>query len=303
METTHPFRFSDRGPSSLVRLVFFTSLSLLLMFVDLRYHSLESTRRTLSVLVSPIQRMATLPDIVWDNLRERMYRQDSLVRANDRLEKQHDEDLAQLQTLRTLQAENQRLRTLASLSLPPQYQAKMVEILYGERDVFKRKILVDRGSNASIEAGQVVMDAQGILGQVTRVYPWLSEISLITDKDQAVPVLDLRSSVRTVLQGTGDASTLSIRYLANNADIKVNDILVTSGLDGVYPTGIPVARVVKVEIDPGSPFARITCAPIAGVDKGRHLLVLSTLPKLPEMPAEPNVEKPNKSNKPKRKKP
>lgn len=303
METTHPFRFSDRGPSTLVRLVFFTSLSLLLMFVDLRYHSLESTRRALSILVSPVQRMATLPDIVWENVRERMYRQDSLVRANDLLEKQHDQDLAQLQKLSALEAENQRLRTLASLSLPPQYQAKMVEILYGERDVFKRKILVDKGANVGIEAGQVVMDAQGIVGQVTRVYPWLSEISLITDKDQAVPVLDPRSNLRTILQGTGNTSTLSIRYLANNADIKPNDILVTSGLDGVYPAGIPVARVTKIEIDPSSPFARITCVPIAGVDRGRHLLVLSTLPKLPDIPVEVVPEKPGKTNKSKRKKP
>jgi rod shape-determining protein MreC len=298
MDTTQTFRFANRGPSSLVWLVFFTSLSLLLLFVDGRYHYLESTRSALSVLISPIQELAVLPSVWWQETRERLYTQDSLVRANTALEQQHRRDAAELLKLRTLEADNMRLRLLSSLPPPAGYQMQLAEVVYAERDVFKRKVLVSKGTNALIQAGQVVMDERGIVGQITRVYPWLSELTLITEKDHAVPVQVLRNGLRTVLQGAGDTSQLTVRYLSINADIQAGDVLVTSGIDGVYPVGIPVGKVLKVERDAAYPFARVVCTPIAGVDNHSQLLILSTLPIPHDRPVEPDVvEKPSKRKK------
>jgi len=163
---------------------------------------------------------------------------------------------------------------------------QLAEIVYAERDVFKRKVLINKGADANVQTGQVAMDDNGIVGQVTRVYPWLSEITLITEKDHAVPVQVLRNGLRTIVFGAGDTSQLSLRYMPVSSDIQNGDVLVTSGIDGVYPPGIPVARVEKIERDAAYPFARVTCLPVAGVDKHRHLLILSGLPKLPERPLE-----------------
>jgi rod shape-determining protein MreC len=130
----------------------------------------------------------------------------------------------------------------------------------------------------------VVMDETGIIGQVTRVYPWLSEVTLITDKDHAVPILVMRTGLRAVVFGSGDISNLSLRYMPISSDIKVDDVLVTSGIDGTYPPGLPVAKITQIERDPAYPFAKISCAPIAGVDQQRQLMIISGLHKLPEMP-------------------
>jgi rod shape-determining protein MreC len=145
------------------------------------------------------------------------------------------------------------------------------------------------------------MDDGGVVGQITRVYPWLSEVTLITDKDHAVPVQVLRSGLRAVVFGSGDTRELALRYMPISSDIQQGDTLVTSGIDGTYPPGLPVARVIRIERDPAYPFARILCTPIAGVDKQRQLLILSGLPKLPERPEA--VAETVKSGKGRRRKP
>jgi rod shape-determining protein MreC len=289
IDSTQSFRFFNRGPSPAVRLVFFAVLSLLLMFVDARYRYLESTRSALSVLISPIQRLATVPGALWQQAGDFFITQStqhSLMAENNELHQQHQSDAAQLLQLQALQSENQQLRKLVELPIRSEFTTQLAEIVYAERDVFKRKVLVNKGADAGVQLGQVVMDDAGIVGQVTRVYPWLSEVTLITEKDHAVPVQVVRNGLRTILFGTGDTSQLSLRYMPVSADIQNDDVLVTSGIDGIYPPGIPVAHVIKIERDAAYPFARVTCLPLAGVDKHRHLLILSNLPKLPERPAE-----------------
>ena len=285
IETTHSFRFFNRGPSPAVRLVFFTMLSLLLLFVDARFRYLESTRSALSVLISPIQQLAALPGILWHeagNFFITQSAQHDLANENEALRQQHQMDAAQLLQLEAMQSENRQLRKLVELPQRSEFTAQLAEVIYAERDVFQRKVLINKGANAGILLGQVVMDDVGIVGQITRVYPWLSEVTLITEKDHAVPVQVLRNGLRTILFGAGDTSRLSLRYMPVSADIQEDDMLVTSGIDGIYPQGIPVARVMKIERDPAYPFARVTCLPVAGVDRNRHLLVLSSLPRLPE---------------------
>ncbi|MDO8811449.1 MAG: rod shape-determining protein MreC [Gallionella sp.] len=285
-DNTQSFQFFNRGPSPAVRLVFFSVLSLLLLFVDARYRYLESTRSALSVLVSPIQRLATLPSVLWKQAGDFFITQRSLIDENKLLHRQHESDAAQLSQFQALQQENQQLRNLLALPQRSGLDAQLAEIVYAERDVFKRRVLISKGADANVKAGQVVVDDIGIVGQITRVYPWLSEVTLITEKDHAVPVQVLRNGLRTIVFGAGDTSQLSLRYMPISSDIQNGDVLVTSGVDGIYPPGIPVAKVVKIERDAAYPFARVVCLPVAGVDKHRHLLVLSDLPKLPERPVE-----------------
>ena len=289
IDSTQSFRFFNRGPSPVARLVFFAVLSLLLLFVDARYRYLESTRSALSVLISPIQRLAAVPDELWQQAGDffiTQSKQHDLIKQNNDLKLQHQNDAAQLLELQALESENQNLRNLDALPIRNQFTTQLVEVIYAERDVFRRKVLVNKGANADVKLGQVVMDEVGIIGQITRVYPWLSEVTLITEKNQAVPVQVMRNGLRTIVFGAGDTSQLSLRYMPASADIQNGDMLITSGIDGTYPPGIPVARVIKIERDPAYPFLNVTCLPIAGVDNHRHLLILSAMPKLPQRPDE-----------------
>jgi rod shape-determining protein MreC len=213
-------------------------------------------------------------------------KQHDLIKQNDDLKLQHQNDAAQLLQLQAMELENQHLRNLDALPIRNQFTTQLVEVIYAERDVFRRKVLVNKGADADVKLGQVVMDDVGIIGQITRVYPWLSEVTLITEKNQAVPVQVLRNGLRAIVFGAGDTSQLSLRYMPASADVMNGDVLVTSGIDGTYPPGIPVARVIKIERDPVYPFSNITCLPIAGVDNHRHLLILSGMPRLPQRPDE-----------------
>ena len=303
MEHTQSFRFFNRGPSPVVRLIFFMLLSLLLLFIDARYQYLESARKALSVLAYPFQRLVAAPGDLWRQADDFFVLQGNLVHDNAQLRQQHDVDAAQLQQLQVLQAENRHLRDLLAVQQRADYPMQATEIVYTERDIFKRKLFLDKGAQANVQAGQVVMDDHGIVGQITRVYPWLSEVTLVTDKDHAVPVQVLRNGLRAVVFGSGDTSKLALRYMPISADIQEGDVLVTSGIDGTYPPGLPVARVLSIERDPAYPFARILCVPVAGVDRMRQLLILSGLPKLPERPEAEVETTSDKARKIRRKKP
>lgn len=303
MDQTGSFRFFNRGPSPAVRLVFFALLSLLLLFVDARYKYLEVARNVLSVVVYPFQRLAAAPGEMWHGASTFLTFQENLIRENEQMTRRHDMESAQLQQFQALQAENQHLREMLAVQQRMNYPAQMAEIAYVERDIFRRKVFLDKGQQANVQPGQVVIDDVGVVGQVTRVYPWLSEVTLITDKGHAVPVEVLRNGLRTVVFGSGDTGDLSLRYMPNSADVQEGDVLVTSGIDGTYPPGLPVAKVERIVRDLAYPFARIRCSPLAGVDRHRQLLILSTLPSLPEPPAPPPDEAAEKPAKGKRKKP
>lgn len=300
MDSTQSVHFFKRGPSAAARFVFFALLSLLLLFIDARYKHLESTRNALALPIQPLQRLSTQPGILWDNIVGYLDSQGNLARDNMQLRQQHAVYATQLLQLQVLQAENAHLRKMLDVSQHADYSMQMAEIVYSERDIFKRKIFVDKGSQKNVVAGQVVMDNIGVVGQVTRVYPWLSEVTLITDKDHAVPIQVLRTGLRAVVFGSGNISNLALRYMPISSDIQVGDVLVTSGIDGIYPPGLPVAKVIQIERDPAYPFAQILCSPLAGVDKQRQVMIISGLPRLPELPAEDLKATDNKSNKIKR---
>ncbi len=287
MQGSHQsLRFLNRGPSNSVKLAIFSALALILLIVDARFRYLESTRSTLSIVISPIQQLASMPENAWHSSKIFFTDQQSLAEQNQELKRQQQHNSAQLSQFEALQLENQQLRKLLELSKRATIKTHAAEIIYGERNVFKRKILLNKGMGHDIQAGQIVMDENGIIGQITRTFPGLSEVTLITEPNHAVPVQVVRNGMRSIVFGAGDTNHMLLRYMPTNVDVRTGDILVTSGIDGIYPIGIPVAQVVKVERDASYPFARIFCLPLGGVDKNRHVLILSSDAQLPKRPDE-----------------
>ncbi len=280
-----PPPFFKRGPAPLALLTFYIALSLAIFVVDLRFQSLELLRQSVALFVDPVQRIAQTPGSLVDYADQYLEGMRSLSKENDELRHAKLTTAPDLQRLAQLEAENERLRKLLSVKEREKAKGQVAQILYTARDPFSRKVIVDKGQQANIVAGQPAIDESGVVGQVTRVFPFSSEITLITDKDQAVPVQIVRNGQRSVVFGLGNGQ-LELRYMPANADVEVGDLLVTSGLDGVYLPGFPVAKVINIERDSAYSFARIFCAPVAGVENFGEVMVLDARPPLPERPPE-----------------
>ncbi|WP_371265639.1 rod shape-determining protein MreC [Nitrosospira briensis] len=278
-------QFFRHGPSLLARLVFFVMLSLVLMAVDARFKYLVEIRQAFSTIIYPLQKLANVPQTIYDGISE-VFSSGDLAEENANLKQQHLVDRGQLQQLRALEVENAQLRKLLETAQRVETKAVMAEILRVPHDPFNRKVILDKGSQSGIQPGQVVVDDIGVIGQVTRGYPFVSEVTLITDKDHSVPVQVVRNGLRSVVSGMGKDAMLELRYLAVNTDIQEGDMLVTSGIDGVYPPGLPVAVVSRIERNSTYVFARVTCTPVAGVGHNRQLLILSMLTPVTEIPAD-----------------
>ena len=292
-----PPPFFKRGPAPLARLAFFLALSLLLLVLDLRFHTLEWSRQAVALIVYPLQRMAYLPVEATDNAGLYFSSLASLKSENAALRRRQLDTANQLLRQEHLELENQRLRALLDMKQRQKVSSRVAEILYSARDPFSRRMILDSGTQQGIVSGQIVVDELGVVGQVTRVFTLLSEVTLITDKDQAVPVQIVRNGLRSVIFGDG-AGALELRFLAANADVQVGDVVVTSGLDGIYLAGLPVAKVMKVDRDTTYAFAHILCQPIAGVERHDQALVLGQGAALPVQPPEPEkAAKPGKGRK------
>ena len=281
-----PPPFFKTGPTPLARLLIFSALSAAVLVADARFDYLSVLRQVAAVIVYPIQRIAAAPASIMRRAAEFFVTHASLRADNARLAGENLANAASLQQLMALQAENRQLRELLAARGRLEVKPVAAEVLYAARDPFSRKIVVDKGSQHDIRAGQPVIDQAGVVGQVTRVYPWLSEITLITDKGQFVPVQNLRNGLRAVLAGTGSDGALDLRFIPLNADYQNGDRLVTSGIDGVYPAGLPVARVSNVERNAAQLFARVTCTPLAGVSSYAHVLIVQGSRELPARPAD-----------------
>ena len=275
METTP--QFFKHGPSSLVRLVFFILLSLTLMVVDTHFKYLHEVRQTITVALYPAQNLAYLPTAM-SNLANDLFIAHDLFDENERFKQQHLIDSGRLQQFSALTAENEHLRKLLEAIPRKNNKAIMAEIRSVPRDPFNLTIILDKGLQNGAQNGQIIVDNLGVIGQITRTYPWSSEARLITDKDHSVPVQILRNGLRSVASGTGKYKTLELNYMANNVDIQEGDQLVTSGIGGVYPPGLPVALVSKIKRDVSSAFAYIVSTTIAGVNRNKHVLILSPQP-------------------------
>ncbi len=277
--------FFVRGPSAFARLLLCSLLSVALLILDARYGYLDGVRRVAAIVIYPLQRLAGAPGAMLNHIGDVFATRSALRTENAQLSAQHLQDALNLQKYQALAAENAHLRDLLAMRQRLAEGAIAAEVLYSGRDPFMQKIIVDKGTRQDIKAGRPVFGAMGVIGQVTRVYPWLSEVTLITDKSQAVSVQNLRNGLRALLGGTGDNSQLELRFVPLSADFERGDELVTSGIDGVYPRGLPVAVITQVERSAAYQFAQITCKPAAGVASHGQVLILDRDIEMPERPA------------------
>ena len=283
--------FFKQGPSALSRLVLYSALALFLMVADARFQLTGALRQAVATVLYPVQWLMLKPV-------EAMGQSAGYLQA---LQRSQAEAAGARQALilmseRATQAdqllqENARLRGLLGLRDRLVTSAQAAQILYDSADPYTRRVVVDQGGSHGVEIGSPVMDESGVLGQVTRVYPYLSEVTLLTDREQAIPVLNSRTGARGVAYGDPAASHgggMELRFVSANADVKEDDVLTTSGLDGVYPPGLPVARVLHVERRADSAFARIYCRPIAQIEGTRHVMLLKSV--ADQLPARPQPE-------------
>lgn len=285
-----PPPFFKRGPAPLARLIFFVLVSVILLVVDLRFKTLEWVRLAVATAAWPLQKAAFLPIDAAGGFGDYFSRQSTLLAETERLRAQALESANLLLRQGHLEQENKRMRALLEMRERHPAEGHLAEIIYAARDPFSRRVIIDKGLQHGIAAGQAVVDELGVIGQVVRVFPLTAEVSLLTDKDQAIPVQVSRNGLRAVLAGAG-AGTMELRFLAANAEVKAGDILVTSGLDGVYLPGLPVAKVSQIDRDNSFSFARITCEPIGGVERHGLVLVLGTRQALPPRPEDELVAK------------
>lgn len=284
MEHTPP-PFFKRGPAPVVRLAFFASLSFALLVLDARFHYVEGLRNVLALAAYPFQRAATAPVAMAQRAAEFFVSQEKLQAENSALRAELLDTARDAQRYETAASELAQLRGMSEMRARLKRRTITAEVLYTGRDPYDYKVILDKGSQHAVAAGSPVIDADGIVGQVTRVHTLVSEVTLLTDKAQAIPVQVTRNGLRAVAFGAGASGMIELRFLSANADVRNGDRLVTSGIDGSYPPGLAVARVVRVERDAAQAFARVICEPVAGVDRSRYVLVLAGGDAAPAYPA------------------
>ena len=295
-----PPPFFKRGPAPLVRLFFFATLSLALLVLDSRFQYGQGLRSLLALVAYPLQVIATAPIDLAQGIGGYFSNQSQLIEENAELRAKALSQARDAQRYQSAEAEAAQLRRLIGATERLGVRAQPAEVLYAGRDPYSQKIFIDRGATQDVRAGSPVADEAGIVGQVTRVHPLLSEVTLITDRDQATPVQVVRNGLRAVAFGGGASGMLELRFMAAIAEIQEGDRLVTSGIDGTYPAGLPVATVVKIERDPEQGFAHVVCKPAAGVDRGRYLLVLTDDAARPPRPEEVQPGKDRRAEKSRR---
>jgi rod shape-determining protein MreC len=284
----------NQGVSARARLGILSLLAIALLLVDARLRALDAVRQGLEVALYPFERALLWPRDAGHRFADYLSTVANLSRENADLRRAMLGSAQKNLATQQLEAENAQLRRLVGIRDRATGQATAVEVLYESRDRFTRKFVVDRGSSGGIVAGSPVIDDLGVVGQVTRVYPLTAEVSLLTDKDQSIPVMVLRNGLRAVAYGGAEPGTMDLRFTGLNADLKNDDLVVTSGIDGVYPPGMPVARVERVERDATDEFARVVLRPVAAIDKNTVVLVLAVDDRA--RPATPDLTRPERTD-------
>ncbi|MDG4594598.1 MAG: rod shape-determining protein MreC [Candidatus Contendobacter sp.] len=277
------------NPTATLQLGLWVALSIVMMTVDHRYHALDGVRDVLTTALYPVHSLARLPTDLQDWLNENFAGRAALLEENAQLREKQVFLNAQLQKLTTLEAENRRLRSLLESAVNTPERVLIAELLAVDFDPYRHHILLNRGSRHGVQVGQPALDQQGVIGQIIRTDPLTATAILITDPNHALPIQISRTGARTLALGTGNFQELELPHIPNNEDVKVGDLLVTSGMGGRFPRGYPVGTVAKVEFDPGSPFAHIVAKPVAQLDRIREVLLLENAPDVaqPAKPAPP----------------
>jgi rod shape-determining protein MreC len=271
--------FFNQGPSVFSKLLFFGTLSLLLIVIDARFQVAQPIRSAIATALYPVQWVALQPVRAFKEGRQYLA---DLGQAQS--ESEETKKKLVLQSLRAGQVEqllqeNNRLRQLLELKDKLALPVMAAEVLYDAADPYTRKVIIDRGQAHQVVLGSPVLDESGVVGQVTRVHPLASEVTLVVDRDLAIPVLNVRSGARSVAYGdpTAGGGGMELRFMGSNADVQEGDLLTTSGVDGIYPPGLPVARVSRIEHRAESTFSKIYCVPQALTTGVRHVIVVRPL--------------------------
>ena len=275
-----PPPFFRQGLSALTKLGLFSALAVLLMVADARWRVVDPLRAALATALLPVQRALAVPVEAWEGGGDYLQGLRQALEAETAARATLARQSVQAQRAEQLQAENRQLRALLDLRPTLSVKSTAAEILYEAADPYSRKVFIDRGATHGVVRGAPVVNEAGVLGQVTRLYPLTAEVTLLTDRDAAIPVINTRTQQRSAAfggAGGGANPGMELRFMAGNADVQPGDALSTSGLDGVYPPGLAVARVTGVERRADSGFARISLAPAALPDGVRHVLVLEPI--------------------------
>jgi rod shape-determining protein MreC len=282
-----PPPFFRQGISALTKLIFFTALSVFLMVADRRLQLAAPLRSGIAVALGPLQRVLMAPVDLLKGGGDYLQGLDKAIAGQDGARRELAQQAERALAAERLAAENRQLRALLDLRPALAVKSQAAEVMYEAADPFSRKLYIDRGMAQGLVPGAPVITEAGVIGQVTRVYPLSSEVTLLTDKDAAIPLLDTRTQQRAAaFGGVAQGSAMELRFVATNADVREGDLLSTSGVDGIYPAGLPVARIRHIDRQAEGSFARITLQPVAAVDGVRHVLVLEPLRvQLPPPPA------------------
>lgn len=272
-----PPPFFKQGPSANARLLFFSLFAIALLVVDSRFEVLGRLREGIATVLYPVQRTLLVPRDLLNLGAEYLADVNRLRAENAELRRLETANANALLQTEQLVAENQQLRQLLAMRERTAIRSTVAEVLYDARDAFSRKLVLDKGQQNGVIAGQPVIDASGIVGQVTRAYPLSSEVTLVTDRRSTIPVEIRRTGERSVAFGGSPDGTIELRYLRTNADVREGDVLVTSGLDGLFPPGLPVGTVRSVETG-SSAFVRVLVEPAAHAERTKLLLILLAEP-------------------------
>lgn len=270
-----PPPFFRVGFAPLTKLIFFSALSLLLVVGDKQLQFTKPLRAGLSTLILPIQWLVLQPGEALSAMGTYFQNLDQAQTNLKVAELKVLQQSVRSQQVEQLQIENQNLRQLMGLQSSMVVASQAAEVLFDVPDPYNQRIVIDRGQLKNVALGSPVIDAGGVVGQVTRVYPMTSEVTLLTDKDQSIPVLNSRTGARNITSGDVLAGQpmIELKFVPASADVKEGDLLTTSGIDGVYPAGLQVARISHIERRVDISFARIHARPLAEL-KGRHVLIL-----------------------------
>jgi rod shape-determining protein MreC len=253
------------------------------MTVDHRYRYLDGVRDVLSTAVYPLHHLVRWPTATRNWLIENLANRGTLLEENAHLREKQVFLNAQLQKLITLEAENRRLRSLLESVVDAPERMLIAELLAVDFDPYRHHILINRGRQHGVHVGQPVLDQQGVIGQIIRADFLTATVILITDPNHALPIQSNRTGIRTLALGTGHFQKLELPHVPNHEDVRVGDLLITSGLGGRFPHGYPVGVVTEVQFDPGSPFARIIARPVARLDRIREVMLLENPSMRPEL--------------------
>jgi rod shape-determining protein MreC len=270
----------NKGPSLLSKLLLLTFISVMLMGIDFRYHYLKNIRETTNIFTKPFYKVLNAPSDLNNFITSYFSNQSRLIYENEALKLNIERLKADLQRLDFIDQENNQLKNILEVKNARKFKTEAVSIIYSRFDPFSQKIIIDGGQNKNFQASQPVIDALGLVGQISSVYPETSEVTLIIDKKMSVPIQIQRNGLRAITNGNGQNETIALSYLPNSVDVIKGDILKTSGIDTIYPEGIAVAEVVEIIHNPKLPFAKITCKPISAIRNHSHLLVVMPINKI-----------------------